>query len=130
MIRRPPRSTLFPYTTSSDLSPHAHQRCSDFDAKRNDHLHGDDSAIRDSRSPRCLAIKQACDRSAGDETNRASGGSHMNASVILAAIMLISLVIYSLLGGADYGAGFWDLVCSGPQKQGQRDLIAKAIQPV
>ena len=54
----------------------------------------------------------------------------MNASVILAAIMLISLVIYSLLGGADYGAGFWDLVCSGPRKQGQRDLIAKAIQPV
>lgn len=54
----------------------------------------------------------------------------MNVSVILAAIMLISLVIYSLLGGADYGAGFWDLVCSGPRKQGQRDLIAKAIQPV
>jgi cytochrome d ubiquinol oxidase subunit II len=54
----------------------------------------------------------------------------MNASVILAAIMLISLVIYSLLGGADYGAGFWDLVCSGPRKQGQRDLIARAIQPV
>ena len=54
----------------------------------------------------------------------------MNACVILAAIMLISLVIYSLLGGADYGAGFWDLVCSGPRKQGQRDLIAQAIQPV
>jgi cytochrome bd ubiquinol oxidase subunit II len=54
----------------------------------------------------------------------------MNLSVILAAIMLISLVIYSLLGGADYGAGFWDLVCSGPRKQRQRDLIAKAIQPV
>jgi cytochrome d ubiquinol oxidase subunit II len=54
----------------------------------------------------------------------------MNACLILAAIMLISLVIYSLLGGADYGAGFWDLVCSGPRKQGQRDLIAQAIQPV
>ena len=54
----------------------------------------------------------------------------MNACVILAAIMLISLVIYSLLGGADYGAGFWDLVCNGPRKQGQRDLIAQAIQPV
>jgi cytochrome d ubiquinol oxidase subunit II len=44
--------------------------------------------------------------------------------------MLASLVIYCLLGGADYGAGFWDLVCSGPRKQGQRDLISKAIQPV
>lgn len=54
----------------------------------------------------------------------------MNACVVLATILLISLVIYSLLGGADYGAGFWDLVCSGPRKQGQRDLIAQAIQPV
>ena len=44
--------------------------------------------------------------------------------------MLTSLVLYSLLGGADYGAGFSDLVCSGPRRQGQRDLIAKAIQPV
>jgi cytochrome d ubiquinol oxidase subunit II len=54
----------------------------------------------------------------------------MNPCVVLATILLISLVIYSLLGGADYGAGFWDLVCSGPRKQDQRDLIAQAIQPV
>src|SRR6201997_4527835 len=112
------------------LSPHAHQRCSDFDAERNDHLLDDDSAICDSWSPRCLAIEQACHRGSGDKADRTSGGSRMNESVILAAIMLISLVIYSLLGGADYGAAFWDLVCSGPRKQGQRDLIAKAIQPV
>jgi cytochrome bd ubiquinol oxidase subunit II len=54
----------------------------------------------------------------------------MNPCVILAGILLTSLVIYSLFGGADYGAGFWDLVCSGPRKPGQRDLIAQAIQPV
>ena len=54
----------------------------------------------------------------------------MNAGVILAGIMLASLVIYSLLGGADYGAGFWDLMCSGPRRQNQRDVIAQAIQPV
>jgi cytochrome d ubiquinol oxidase subunit II len=54
----------------------------------------------------------------------------MNACVILAGIMLASLVIYSLLGGADYGAGFWDLMCSGPRRQNQRDVIAQAIQPV
>jgi cytochrome d ubiquinol oxidase subunit II len=54
----------------------------------------------------------------------------MNADVILASVMLAALVIYSLLGGADYGAGFWDLMCSGPRQQGQRDLIAGAIQPV
>jgi cytochrome bd ubiquinol oxidase subunit II len=54
----------------------------------------------------------------------------MSADVILAGVMLAALVIYSLLGGADYGAGFWDLMCSGPRQQDQRDLIARAIQPV
>jgi cytochrome d ubiquinol oxidase subunit II len=54
----------------------------------------------------------------------------MSADVVLAGAMLAALVIYSLLGGADYGAGFWDLMCSGPRRQGQRDLIARAIQPV
>jgi cytochrome bd ubiquinol oxidase subunit II len=54
----------------------------------------------------------------------------MRTAVVLAGVMLAALVIYSLLGGADYGAGFWDLMCSGPRQQGQRDLIARAIQPV
>jgi cytochrome d ubiquinol oxidase subunit II len=54
----------------------------------------------------------------------------MSEDVILAGVMLAALVIYSLLGGADYGAGFWDLTCSGPRQPDQRDLIARAIQPV
>ena len=54
----------------------------------------------------------------------------MTAGVILAGVMLAAVVIYSLSGGADYGAGFWDLMCSGPRQQAQRDLIAQAIQPV
>src|SRR5260370_9313611 len=54
----------------------------------------------------------------------------MNAEVILAGVMLTALVIYSSLGGADYGAGFWDLMCSGFRRKDQRDLIARAIQPV
>jgi len=54
----------------------------------------------------------------------------MNAEVILAGVMLVSLVVYSLLGGADYGAGLWDLMCSGLRREDQRDLIARAIQPV
>lgn len=54
----------------------------------------------------------------------------MSPNAILAGIMLISLVLYSLLAGADYGAGFWDLLSFGPNREGQRDLIALAIQPV
>ena len=49
---------------------------------------------------------------------------------VLADIMVASLVLYVLLGGADYGAGFWDLLSAGPLKQEQRNLIATAIQPI
>src|ERR1700685_3617858 len=54
----------------------------------------------------------------------------MSADLILAGVMLVALVIYSLLGGADYGAGFWDLICAGVRQEEQRALIARAIQPV
>lgn len=54
----------------------------------------------------------------------------MRVNEILAGVMLVSLILYSLLGGADYGAGFWDLLCSGPRRQQQRHLIEEAIEPV
>ena len=54
----------------------------------------------------------------------------MHVDVLLSLVMLLALVIYSLFGGADYGAGFLDLTCSGPRKQQQRALIASAMQPV
>jgi cytochrome d ubiquinol oxidase subunit II len=54
----------------------------------------------------------------------------MNVASMLAAIILISLVLYSLLGGADFGAGFWDLMCFGKRRESQRELIAQAIHPV
>jgi cytochrome bd ubiquinol oxidase subunit II len=54
----------------------------------------------------------------------------MTPNTILAGIMVVSLVVYALLAGADYGAGFWDLLSFGPNRQRQRDLIAHAIQPV
>jgi cytochrome bd ubiquinol oxidase subunit II len=54
----------------------------------------------------------------------------MHAEILLSIAMLSALVLYSLLGGADYGAGFLDLTCSGPRKEQQRAVIASAIQPV
>jgi cytochrome d ubiquinol oxidase subunit II len=54
----------------------------------------------------------------------------MTPNTILAGIMLVSLVVYALLAGADYGAGFWDLLSFGPNRERQRDLIAHSIQPV
>ena len=48
----------------------------------------------------------------------------------VAAAMLVALIAYALLGGADYGAGVWDLLARGPRAEAQRELIAHAIGPV
>src|SRR5437899_10493396 len=50
--------------------------------------------------------------------------------MILAAVMIAALIIYALLGGADYGGGVWDLLASGKRAPAQRALIAQAIGPV
>ena len=44
--------------------------------------------------------------------------------------MIASLVLYALLGGADYGGGVWDLFAFGPRARQQRKLIADALSPV
>src|SRR5690349_24769191 len=44
--------------------------------------------------------------------------------------MVAALVLYALLGGADYGGGVWDLFAFGPRARRQRQLIAEAISPV
>jgi cytochrome d ubiquinol oxidase subunit II len=47
-----------------------------------------------------------------------------------AGVMFFSLVLYAILGGADYGGGVWDLLASGPRAKEQRRLIEQAISPV
>ena len=54
----------------------------------------------------------------------------MPLETIIAAVMVGSLILYALLGGADYGGGVWDLFAVGPRARDQRGLIAKAISPV
>jgi cytochrome bd ubiquinol oxidase subunit II len=54
----------------------------------------------------------------------------MTMTPFLAAVMAGSLVLYVLFGGADYGAGLWDLLSSGPLKEEQKSLIANAIRPI
>jgi cytochrome d ubiquinol oxidase subunit II len=49
---------------------------------------------------------------------------------LVAAIMLASLILYALMGGADYGGGMWDLLASGQRAQRQRHAIVEAIAPV
>src|SRR5258705_261213 len=54
----------------------------------------------------------------------------MALEVVIGGILLIALTTYGLSGGADFGAGVWDLLASGPRAQAQREQIAKAIAPI
>ena len=54
----------------------------------------------------------------------------MDAITLLGLALLLSLTLYALLGGADYGGGLWDLLASGPTADRQRATIARAIGPV
>ena len=54
----------------------------------------------------------------------------MPLETIIAGVMVGALILYALLGGADYGGGVWDLFAVGPRADDQRKLIAKAISPV
>ncbi len=47
-----------------------------------------------------------------------------------AGALLVALTFYTLFGGADFGAGVWDLLAFGPRRQAQRALIAAAIGPI
>ncbi len=54
----------------------------------------------------------------------------ISAEFLIAAVMLVGLILYALLGGADFGGGMWDLLAFGRRARAQREAIANAIAPV
>jgi len=46
------------------------------------------------------------------------------------SLIFTALLLYAVLGGADYGGGVWDLLAYGPRAPQQRRLIEAAIGPV
>jgi cytochrome d ubiquinol oxidase subunit II len=48
----------------------------------------------------------------------------------LAGVLMVSLNLYALGAGADFGGGVWDMLARGPRERFQRDLIAHAIGPI
>jgi cytochrome bd ubiquinol oxidase subunit II len=54
----------------------------------------------------------------------------MSAELLVAALGIIALIAYAVLGGADFGGGVWDLFARGPRREAQRDAIAHAMGPV
>ncbi|MGW5233892.1 cytochrome d ubiquinol oxidase subunit II [Streptomyces nodosus] len=52
-------------------------------------------------------------------------------STVIAAILFIGVIAYALFGGADYGAGFWDLTAGGVGRGRRvRELINLSLSPV
>jgi cytochrome d ubiquinol oxidase subunit II len=49
---------------------------------------------------------------------------------LVAALVLVALNAYVLMGGADFGGGVWDLLASGPRREEQREAIASVIAPI
>src|SRR4051812_5963374 len=50
---------------------------------------------------------------------------------VVAVILFVGVTAYALFGGADFGAGFWDLVAGGPERgAAPRKLIQHSIGPV
>ncbi len=49
---------------------------------------------------------------------------------VVAGTMVLSLNMYVLLAGADFGGGVWDLFARGRHREAQRHLIAEAIGPI
>ena len=49
---------------------------------------------------------------------------------VIALVTLASLILYALMGGADFGGGLWDLLARGPRASRQRKIIADAIAPI
>jgi cytochrome d ubiquinol oxidase subunit II len=45
-------------------------------------------------------------------------------------LVVVALIAYGVLGGADFGGGVWDLLASGARKSQQRALIARVMGPV
>jgi cytochrome d ubiquinol oxidase subunit II len=54
----------------------------------------------------------------------------MSLEFLIAGAIFASLVFYALTGGADFGAGIWNIFLSGKHAKEQADLVQEAIQPI
>jgi cytochrome d ubiquinol oxidase subunit II len=55
----------------------------------------------------------------------------MTLAELVLGVMFVGLIAYGLFGGADFGAGIWDLLAGGTRRGArQRDLIEHSIGPV
>jgi cytochrome d ubiquinol oxidase subunit II len=52
-------------------------------------------------------------------------------STVIAVVLVLAVLTYAVFGGADFGAGIWDLTAGGPERgERPRGVIEQAIGPV
>jgi len=52
-------------------------------------------------------------------------------STFAGVVLFTGVLVYAVLGGADYGAGFWDLTAGGAERgRGPRSLVDASLAPV
>lgn len=56
--------------------------------------------------------------------------TYLTPAALVAGAIAVSLNVYALTAGADFGGGVWDLLASGERRDRQRALIADAIAPI
>ena len=55
----------------------------------------------------------------------------MSEADLVAVVLFVGVTAYALFGGADFGAGFWDLIAGGPERGSRpRALVDHSIGPV
>ena len=54
----------------------------------------------------------------------------MTLADVLLVVLGVVVVAYVLTGGADFGAGVWDLLAFGPRARAQREVIEHALAPI
>ena len=52
-------------------------------------------------------------------------------STAVAVVLIVAVAAYAVFGGADFGAGFWDLTAGGPGQDARpRSVIEHSVGPV
>src|SRR5919109_4643029 len=54
----------------------------------------------------------------------------MTLTYTILIILWLSLIVYAVLGGADFGGGIWDFFAFGKEAERERRLIGQALGPV
>lgn len=54
----------------------------------------------------------------------------MSLEVVIAGFLWLSLLLFALAGGADFGGGMWTLLARGERKEEQARLVDRALGPI